>query len=40
MFFVSFAMVLVGVFLYEDSTDNNRSGCVVDKDFDSRGNSH
>jgi hypothetical protein len=41
MFFVSFAMILVGVFLYEDSTtDNNRSGCVVDKDYDSRGNSH
>ena len=41
MFFVSFAMILVGVFLYEDSTtENNRSGCVVDKYFDSRGNSH
>lgn len=41
MFFFSFAMIVVGVFLYEGSTsDNNRSGCVLDKDYDSKVNSY
>ena len=42
MFFVSFAMIVVGVFLYEGGTsDNHRSGCVADKGCDdSRVKSH
>ena len=41
MFFVSFAMIVVGVFLYEGGTsDNDRCGCVLVKDYDSRVNSY